>query len=81
MTGPGHFELGMEARAHQRIERLVLDLHAVRPPHPLAQRLIGGKAFRTVEGVLNIVEDLRGEQDGFTRGDVGRQRASRPPVA
>jgi hypothetical protein len=27
VTGPAHFELGLEAGAHQRVERVVLDLH------------------------------------------------------
>ena len=32
LTEARHFELGVEARAHQAIERLVLDLHPVCPP-------------------------------------------------
>jgi hypothetical protein len=64
----------MEAGAHQRIERLVLNLHAVRPPHPLAERLIGGEAFRAAERLLKAGQYLGGQRDAFAGGDVCLQQ-------
>jgi hypothetical protein len=75
---PGHFELGLEARAHNGIERLVLDLHAVGPSHPLAQCLIGGEAFGPVEGLLQAGEHCRRKRDRFACGDVGLQQGMKP---
>ena len=73
MTRAWHFELGVEAGAYQRVEYLVLDLHSVDPPLPLARRLIGGEAFGTVEGLLKAGEHRRGQQNGLASWDVGRQ--------
>jgi hypothetical protein len=75
----GHFELGLEARAHQGVERLVLDLHAVGPPYPLPQRLIRGKALGAVESSLQAREHGRGQGDGFTQGNIGRQQGLQAP--
>ena len=58
VAGPRHFELGPEVHADQRVQGLVLDLHAVRPLYPLAQRCIRGKAFWAMEGLLETGEDL-----------------------
>jgi hypothetical protein len=35
VAGPGHFALGRETGTHARVERLVLNLHPMRPPYPL----------------------------------------------
>src|ERR671914_1548253 len=36
VAGARHFKLGPEARAHEGVERLVLDLHPMRLPDPVA---------------------------------------------
>jgi hypothetical protein len=56
-----HVELGLEAHAHQGVERFVLDLHPLCPPYPLAQRLIRGETFGPMEGFLKAGEHCRHE--------------------
>jgi hypothetical protein len=73
VTGPSHFELGLEAHAHQRVERFVLDLHAMRLAQPLTQVFIGREALGAMERLCKTGEDARCEQDGFTSRDIGRQ--------
>lgn len=79
VTGARHFELGVKARTHNGIERLVLDLHAMGLCHPLAQCFIRGKAFWTVEDLLQAGAHRRRERDGFAGGDVGGQQGVQPP--
>ncbi len=73
MTGPGHLKLGLEAHAHQRVERFILNLHAMRLAQPLTQGFIGREAFGAMERVFKTREDVRRERDGFPSGDIGRQ--------
>jgi hypothetical protein len=73
VTGPGPVALGRDARAYQRRQRLVPDLHAVGPPHPLPQRLIRGDALWAVEGVLQVREHGRGQGDRLAGWDIGGQ--------
>jgi hypothetical protein len=75
VTRPGHFELGLEACAHQRVERCVLDLHAMRPAHLLAQGFIRGKAFWAAEHLLETGEHCGREGDRFASGDIGGQES------
>jgi hypothetical protein len=44
VAGAWHLELGAEARTDDGVERLVLDLHPMGLAHPVAQRLIRGRA-------------------------------------
>jgi hypothetical protein len=81
VTRPGHLELRLEAYTHQGVEGFVLDLHAVRLSHPLAQGLIGGESCCAVEGLFKTCEDGRRERDGLTRGEIGRQQGVQAPVA
>jgi hypothetical protein len=78
VTGPRHFELGAEARPHERVERLVLDRHAARPPHLLAQRLGRGEAFGAAQRLLQAGEHRGRQRAGLARGDVGRQQGGQP---
>jgi hypothetical protein len=73
VTGSSHFKLGLEAHAHQRVERFVLDLHAMRVAQPLTQGFIGREAFGAMEHLFKTSEDVRRERDGFTGRDIGRQ--------
>jgi hypothetical protein len=81
VTGPGHVERGLEAQAHQRVERFVWDLHAAGTRHPWPQRLRRGEACRAAARLLAAGAQVRCERDGFTGGDIrlpqGRPAASR----
>jgi hypothetical protein len=46
----------------------------VRPPHPLAQRLIRGNALGLVARLLQAGEHLGREGDGFAWRDIGGQQ-------
>ncbi|HEY5864083.1 MAG TPA: hypothetical protein VI542_00800 [Candidatus Tectomicrobia bacterium] len=88
MTRSGDLALGLNAPADQRIARLVLDLHAVRPPHPWAPRRRRGEAFWTAERLLEAGAHRRRERDRCACGDVrGQPRVqpaggiARPPAA
>jgi hypothetical protein len=75
----GHFELGLEARAHQGVERFVLDLHPVGLAHPRPERFIRGKACGPLEGLLKTGEHRWCERDRFAGGDVRCQQGLQPP--
>jgi hypothetical protein len=57
VTRSGPVALGLEAYAHQRVERVVLDRHPMRLSHPWPERFIRGKAFGPAEGALQTGED------------------------
>jgi hypothetical protein len=73
VTGARHFKLGPDACAHDAVERCVLDRHPMCLPDPLAQRLIRGEAFPTMEGLLEAGEHGWCEGDGFACRHVGGQ--------
>jgi hypothetical protein len=74
VTGPRPFELGLEAHAHQRVERLVLDRHAMRVAQPLTQACRGRAALGALERLFKTGEDGRCERDGLTGRDLSRQQ-------
>jgi hypothetical protein len=71
--GPRHVKLGLEARAHQGVARLVLDFHPVSAPYPLAQGRIGGDALGLGQGLRQAGEHVGGEGDGRAGRDIGGQ--------
>jgi hypothetical protein len=73
-----HFERGSEALTHHRIQGFRFDLHAVGPPHPLAQRLIRSGALWTTESLLKTSEDRGRQRDGFAGRDIRGQAGLSP---
>jgi hypothetical protein len=59
MTRLGPCEHSLEARPHQRLERLIVDLPTMHTCPPLPQHCIRGEAFRTAERLLEAGEHLR----------------------
>jgi hypothetical protein len=78
-AGARHFALRLEACPHERVQRCVFDRHAVRPPQPLAQRLLRGETLGTLEGLLQAGEYCWRVGDRFARGDVGGQQRLQAP--
>ena len=73
VTGARHLKLRPEARAHEAVERFVLDLHPMRLSDPAAQRLIRREAVRAIEGLLETGQHAGREGDRFSRRHVGGQ--------
>jgi hypothetical protein len=59
MTRLGPCEHSLEARPHQRLERLIVDLPTMGTCPPLPQHCMRGEAFRTAERLLEAGEHLR----------------------
>jgi hypothetical protein len=52
VTGSRHLELGLEVGAHNRVERVVVDVQVIGLLDPLPQRVIRGKAAGLPERLL-----------------------------
>jgi hypothetical protein len=61
VTGPRHPEAGVEARADDRVEEVIIDVQLVALLAPLSHSSIRGKTSRLSQGLLQPGQHVRGE--------------------
>ena len=74
VAGPRDLEPGVEPGADNGVERVIVDVQLIAWFDPLAQRLIGGKARRPPEGLLQAGQYVRGQGHGLPSRHVHVQQ-------
>jgi hypothetical protein len=79
VTGPRPLARGVAPGADNGVAGVVVDVHVGGLLDPLAQRDIGGKASRLLEGLLQCGQHMWGEREGRASWHVQSQQGVQPP--